>query len=61
MSFAIVSARRAMAPQFMSEKLGVGRQMIWEAACVLLVSLFLLEVVNMVKKQGGGAHYSWMT
>lgn len=42
MSLAIVSARLAMAPQFMSETWGVERQMIWEAACVLLVSLFFV-------------------
>lgn len=35
----------------MSKTLGVGRQMILEAVCVMLVSLFLLEMVNMVKKQ----------
>lgn len=35
----------------MFKTLGVGRQMILEAVCVMLVSLFLLEMVNMVKKQ----------
>ena len=46
-SFAIVSARRVMTLWLISERLGVGRQMISEAAC-----LFLLEVVDMVKTQG---------
>ncbi len=49
MSFAIVSA---LAPWFMSERLGVGRQMILEAVCLMLGSLFLLRMVNMVKMQG---------
>ncbi len=50
-SFAVVSARRVMALWFMSERLGVGRQMILVAVCVMAVSLFLLLMVNMVKKQ----------
>ncbi len=47
MSFAIVSARRVMPLWFMSEKLGVGGQMILEAVCVMP-----LKMDNMVVKQG---------
>ncbi len=36
----------------MSERLGVGRQMISEAVRVMPVNVFLLEMVNVVKKQG---------
>lgn len=50
MSFAIVSARHVTAVCFMSERLRVGRQMILEAVCVMPVSLFLLEMMNMLKK-----------
>lgn len=48
MSFAIVSARSVLALSFISERSGVGRQMILESVCMMLVSLFLLETVNMV-------------
>lgn len=48
MSFATVSAR--CDGSVMSERLGVGEWMILEATCVILVSLFLLEVANTVKK-----------
>ena len=52
MSFTILSARHVMALSFMSERLAVGKWVILDAACVILPGLFLLEMVNMVKKQG---------
>lgn len=53
MSFDIVSAGHVMALRFRSVRLGVGRQMISKAVHVMLVSLFLLEMVRIVKKPGG--------
>lgn len=41
-----------MALLFMSERSGVGRQMNLDALCGMLGRFFLLEMVNMVKKQG---------
>lgn len=49
MSFAIVTARHVMALRFISDRLGVGKQMILETVCVMLVTLFLVEMVNMMK------------
>ncbi len=40
-----------MALRFMSESLIVGRQIIFEAVCVMLACLFFSEMVNMAKKQ----------
>lgn len=48
MSFAIVSVRCAMALLFKGERLG--ERMILKAACVILMSLLLLEMINMVKE-----------
>ena len=57
-SFAIVSARLrgSCLRNWVWEGRWCGRQRV----CCWL-SLFLLKVVNAVKKQGGGALYSWMT
>ena len=47
-----------MALPFMSESLGVrvGKQMILETVYVILITLFVVEMVNIVKEQG--EHYS---
>ena len=45
---AMILALRAMALLLRSERLGVGRPMILDALCVMRMSLFLLETVNML-------------
>lgn len=47
-----VRALRMTASQLRSQRLGVGRPVILEALFVMRVSLFLLEAVSMVKKEG---------
>ena len=47
-SCAMLSALRVMAVLLRSERLGVGRPMIFEAWCVMRVSVFLFEVVSML-------------
>ena len=51
-SFAIICTRRVGTLSFISDRLGVERLMILEAECVILMSLFLLLMVNIVKRQG---------
>ena len=51
--FAIVSEKHVMALLFTSERLGVGRQMILEAVRVALISLFFLDMINILRKTQG--------
>lgn len=47
-SIAVVLARRAIALSLSSEMLGVPERIVFEAMCVILLSLFWLETASMV-------------
>lgn len=43
----MLPALRVMAVRLRSERLGVGRQIILKALCMMCMSLFLMEEINM--------------
>lgn len=58
MSSALVSDMHVMALLLRSERTSVGRLMILEAVCLIMFSLFSLEIVVIVEKQQN-RNYAW--